>query len=89
MLQIIDTINQTQLMPSRASLEASFNASIEQAMADYETKDLLVKVHKPEKVVKAMESYVSFTVSTKVILIVQLSNIYIQKNVILSHNTLR
>ena len=45
---------------------SQLTSKIEDEMTTYETKDVLVKVHKPEKVVKAMEAFVQYSVSTKV-----------------------
>ena len=52
---------------------SQLTSKIEDEMTTYETKDVLVKVHKPEKVVKAMEAFVQYTVSTKVCQLISLN----------------
>lgn len=62
---LIDSVNSSQNMSASEEF-TQLNSKIENEMTTYETKDLLVKVDKPEKVVRAMESFVQYTVSTKV-----------------------
>lgn len=63
--QIIERVNRSFSRSSSVTV-SSFTAVIEKEMALYDTEDIVTKVHKPEKVVKPMESFVIYTVSTKV-----------------------